>query len=202
MRKDGLATREKILDSAGQLIMESGYGGTTVDEVIERSSITKGAFFHHFKSKEDLAHALVARYAENDIRLLDDIIKMSEERSTDPVHQLLGVVDIYIEFLEKDPHPQGCMYAAYCYESGLLSAPTLQPIQNALYHWRKRITEKIEAAARKRPIRSDVNVPDLADCFLSTFEGGFVLARTLNDPPIIVRQLRQFRHYLAALFGA
>lgn len=200
MRKDGIATKERILDEANKLVMAYGYGGTTVDEVIAAAGITKGAFFHHFKSKEALARELVARYVRTDTTLLDDIIRQAEEKTPDPVQQLLAIVGRYIELLEMDPHPDGCMYASYCYESGLMEEETLKPVQEAVLHWRRRMTEKISAALAHRPPRVAVDATGLADYFLSTFEGGFVLARTLKQPQIIVEQLKQFRTYLAALF--
>lgn len=200
MRKNGRATREKILASANQLIFESGYGGTTVDEVIDKSGITKGAFFYHFKSKEDLAQALVERYAAEDMQSLDAAIEFAKKSSADPVQQLLTVVNYFIDLLEKDPHPEGCLYASYCYESGLLREETLRPIQNAVLYWRNKLTPLITAAMGDRKLRAPIDVTSVADHCLATLEGGFILARTLKDPPLIVRQMKQFRSYLEALF--
>ena len=67
MRKDGMATRERILDAAQNLILDRGYVGMTVDHVLDEVDITKGAFFHHFKTKDDLAKALLRRFAEHDV---------------------------------------------------------------------------------------------------------------------------------------
>ena len=201
MRKDGLATKERILDAAHKLVLAFGYGGTTVDEVIEAAGITKGAFFHHFKSKEALARELVTRYVKTDCNLLDEIIHFAEQKTSDPVQQLLAIVGRYIELLEVDPHPEGCLYASFCYESGLMEEDTLKPVQEAVLYWRRRMTEKISAAIHHRPPRVAVDASGLADYFLSTFEGGFVLARTLKQPQIIVEQLKQFRTFLAALFN-
>lgn len=200
MRKDAQATREKILDSANVLVMESGYGGTTVDEVIEKAGVTKGAFFYHFKSKEELARSMVERYAAADRGLLDTIIADVEKKTADPVQQLIMMVQTYIDMLEKDPHPQGCMYASYCYESGLLDETTLKPVRDMVLYWREKVVAKVNAAIQAKPPRIPVDATALADNFLATFEGGFVLARTLKDPPVILRQLEQFRTLIAALF--
>lgn len=200
MRKNGMATREKILDSATALIMDAGYGGTTVDEIIEKAGITKGAFFYHFKSKEILAQAIVDRYVKTDFGMLDDIVAAAEKKSFDPLQQLFSVVDQYIAILETNPHPEGCLYAAFCYESGLLENRTIKPIQDAVLYWRKKIAAKITAAATAHPPRLPIDANALADYFLGTFEGGYVLARTLKQPEIIVEQLKQFRTLIAALF--
>jgi AcrR family transcriptional regulator len=45
-------TRSKILDAAGELFAQSGYDATSVAGICERAHVTKGAFYHHFKSKQ------------------------------------------------------------------------------------------------------------------------------------------------------
>ena len=65
----GEETKTKILDAAKQLVMDRGFAGTSIDEIIKGTDVTKGAFFHHFSSKSDLAEALLNRYAEDDVNL-------------------------------------------------------------------------------------------------------------------------------------
>ena len=55
MPKDGRLTKEKILDAAEALVLDHGYGATSIDQILEKTGITKGAFFYHFKSKAALA---------------------------------------------------------------------------------------------------------------------------------------------------
>ena len=62
MPKDGTQTREKILDTAQALIYQRGFTATTLDRVLDGAGLTKGAFFHHFKNKDDLALALVGGF--------------------------------------------------------------------------------------------------------------------------------------------
>ncbi len=66
MPKNGEATKTRILDAAEALIMGHGLAGTSIDMVLEKAGITKGAFFYHFKTKSDLARSLVQRYADNE----------------------------------------------------------------------------------------------------------------------------------------
>ena len=54
-RKQNPQTRSNLLDAALSVIRTKGYTATTVDDICTKASLSKGAFFHHFSSKEDLA---------------------------------------------------------------------------------------------------------------------------------------------------
>jgi AcrR family transcriptional regulator len=54
----GIATREALVDAARTLFGERGYPGTSIDEVVARAGVTKGAMYHHFQGKEDLFAAV------------------------------------------------------------------------------------------------------------------------------------------------
>ena len=56
MARDGTMTRTKIMDAAERLILEQGFGGTSIDRVIEGAGVTKGTFFYNFRTKTDLAY--------------------------------------------------------------------------------------------------------------------------------------------------
>ena len=86
MPKRGPETRDRILDSAEALIMDMGFGSTSIDRVLEGAGVTKGAFFHHFPSKADLGKALVQRYAKRDTELLEVTMARAEKlaRTTSP----------------------------------------------------------------------------------------------------------------------
>ena len=84
MPRDGTATRERILTSAEQLVIDNGYAATSVDQVIAASGSSKGAFFHHFDSKLDLARSLVERYATADIGQLDAALEHARATTRRP----------------------------------------------------------------------------------------------------------------------
>ncbi len=190
------------MDAAEALILDHGFGGTTVEAVIGRAGVTKGAFFHHFASKADLGHALVARYAALDAEHLERTLERAERLSGDPLRQVLLFVGLLEEEMEAltEPHP-GCLFASYCYQAGLFDAGTMAIVRQSMQRWRERVGAKLAEAGARHPPRAAVDFESLADMLLTIFEGAFVLSRTMEEPKLIAGQLADFRTYVELVFG-
>ena len=203
MPRDGAATRERILDSAQRLVLQRGFAGTSVDAVLAAASVTKGGFFHHFPSKQALGLALVERYAAFDVQALEDFMATAETESDDAAQQLIAFVRLFEEgAAELTAMQPGCMFVSFIYERELTAPGTEEIIAATIRAWRERVLGKLEQAAQAHPPVLDVDLPSLADSIFTTFEGGFVLARAMDEPDHLRRQLAHVRHYLELLFQA
>ena len=202
MPRDGTETRIQIMDAAQDLILQQGFAGTTVDAVLERTGLTKGAFFHHFKSKNELGHAVIQRFADRDRALLEDLIDRAERLSGDPVQQVLIAVGLLEEMAEDLTDPNhGCLFASYAYEAQLFDEEVHRIIRDAFHVWRERLAEKLRYAMEYRPPRVRVDVNELADMLSVVVEGAYVLGKSLGDSTMLARQLRHYRSYLELVFG-
>ncbi len=201
MRRDGVATREKILDAAQDLILDRGYVGMTVEHVLDRVGITKGAFFHHFKTKDDLAKALLQRFADRDAQVYRETRERAEKLSDDPLQQMLIFIRIFEDMFGdlKEPYP-GCLFASYIYELQQFDAETRALIRDSFIKWRELLKEKFEAIARKYPPQTKVDAASLADAFTVVLEGAFITGKAINEPEVVAEQLRHFRNYVELLF--
>lgn len=202
MPRDGSATRENIMNVAQALVLDQGFAATSVDNVIAGAGITKGTFFYHFKSKADLAQALVDRYAHEDASHMDADLARAETLSRDPLQQVLILVGLFKEEMAglTEPFP-GCLYASFCYESGLFTDRTMGSVLDAFHHWRNKLRPKFEAIIDTHPPRYPVTADELTDMLLGIFEGAFILSKTYNDPAIAVQQLGHYRNYIELLFA-
>jgi TetR/AcrR family transcriptional repressor of nem operon len=200
--RDGTATRERILDAAQRIVLERGFAATSVDAVLAEAPATKGAFFHHFPSKNDLGRALLERYATADRRMLDDFMAAAEADSDDAAEQLVAFVRHFERAADElAPTQPGCLFVSFIYESQLAGDGEDDIIASSIRYWRTRLLEKLEAAAELHPPAIAVDLHALADQVFTTFEGGFILARAMHDPDHLRAQLTQLRHYLELLFG-
>jgi len=199
--RDPEKTRERLLDAAQALILDHGYGATTVDAVVARAGATKGAFFHHFASKAELAHALIQRFAVQDRRMLEETFARAEKLASDPLQQLLTFIGLYEEMFEslEAPFP-GCLFASYIYENKLFDEPILEILRESTLLWRRVFRAKLDEIAARYPPRRPVDLDTVADLFYSITEGALIMTKTLGDKALIARQARHLRTFLELLF--
>jgi TetR/AcrR family transcriptional regulator, transcriptional repressor for nem operon len=201
MARSGTQTRERILDGAQRLVLEHGLAATTVDAILAESETSKGAFFHHFPTKNDLARALVERYAESDIAFLDEFMAKAEKASDDPALQVVEFIRLFEDAADEMVSQQpSCLYVSYIYEKQLFEDGTNDVIVGAVLAWRERLAAKICEAAEAHPPRVPIDADAIADHVFATFEGAFMLTRAMSDPELMRRQLALVREYVALLF--
>ncbi len=204
MPRDGTATRTRILDAAESLMERNGVAGTSVDQILAAAQTSKGAFFHHFDSKRELTAVLMERYVQNDLGQLRAGLA-AVETITDPVERALGFARHFERWAEKLVHEDSaCLYIAALSERDLLEGPVHDAVLRAIVTWRDEVAALLAPAlaARAEHIHEVPDAHELADHLFTTFEGGYLLCRSLGSPEPMRAQLRVFRQLLAALLAA
>jgi AcrR family transcriptional regulator len=197
----GLATRQRLLDAAQRAILEKGFTATSIDELIEECGLTKGGFFYHFKDKNDLAKALLRRYIAEDEEVYDRIFGQARDLVDDPLQVFLLGLKLLADVMGDMPngHP-GCVVAVSCYYERMFDRELKEINTEAALQWRRRFRAMLdEIGTRYRP-REPVDLDELADMVSSMLEGGIVMAKALNDPISLKRQILTFRALVQALF--
>jgi len=200
MRK-GEETRTRILDVAEAAVLQKGFGGTSIEELIAETGITKSGFFYHFRDKNELAKALLNRYIENDERIYDEIFSRARDLVDDPLQSFLLGLKLLSELLSDLPngHP-GCLVAGICYYERLFDREIQEINRNAVLAWRRRFGRMIREIVAVYPLREPVDVDQLADMVSSVLEGGIVLSKTLKEPNTLAEQVLMLRTFVKMLF--
>lgn len=200
MPRDGTVNRERILDAAEHLVIENGFAATSLDQVIKAAGTSKGAFFHHFDSKVDLARSLTERYVDADLAQLRAALHATVSVA-DPAERLIAFVRYFEDGAEDLMSAQSsCLYVAVLTEQQLVSNGTADLINQAIEVWRKEIADLLVAASTPGgPDLGDIDA--LADHVFVTFEGAFLLCRSTGSPEHMRGQLQVLRHLLSAALG-
>jgi TetR/AcrR family transcriptional repressor of nem operon len=198
----GTDTKDRILDTAQGLVLEKGFAATSLDDIIRATGLTKGAFFHHFRSKADLARKLVERFAEADFAFFDEWSRRAEALADDdPLQTAIIFIKLFEEWLGNLPTPfAGCLFAVFVYENDAFDQDINDFVRTSLERWQTYYEKLFAAVLATRRARIDVTARALAEAYVSTMEGAFILARAYKEPELIVRQSRLFRDWLKLVF--
>ncbi len=195
------SSRERILATAESIILQQGFAGTTIEEIIDKAAITKGGFFYHFSGKAELAKALIDRYIQMDTDVFTDLSKRADSLSEDPLQRALLFLNLFTEMVAgmTDVHP-GCLAAAFTYETQQFDTEIRHRIEVGMQEWRSMIAKRLEDIMAKYEPSMDVSVDSLADMFTSCVEGGIILAKAYDDNQALIDQVQNYRSHLRLLF--
>lgn len=195
------SSRERILATAEALILQKGFSGTSIDDILEQAAITKGGFFYHFNGKNELARSLVTRYVDKDLQVFEELLQRADELSEDPLQRILIFLKLFTEMISgmTEVHP-GCLAAGFTYEIQQFDDDVRQLMQRGMLQWRDIIAQRIELILAHYPPRLEASVDTLADMFTSCVEGGIILARIFDSNQHLIDQVQAYRSYLRLLF--
>ena len=163
----GSATRQHILDVATDAFLAHGYAGTSLSDLIGVAGITKGAFYHHFPSKEALAIEVVrTRQAEWAARVVQASAK--HDRAVD---QMRAMAQIASELKEQDrDQDHSTSLQRLCAE--LCEDPELAPqIAGYCDTWIETAAGLVARAQLQGDIRADLDAHQTAEVVVATFLG-------------------------------
>ena len=112
-------TKRKLVDAAIGLMRTCGYNATTVDDICAAAGVTKGGFFHYFKSKDELAMAALTHFREGKAKEYEDA---PFQKSTDPLDRVFGRLDYVKKTSGDNQHPtKGCLFGMFAQELAFTS---------------------------------------------------------------------------------
>jgi AcrR family transcriptional regulator len=138
--------RERLLTAAYELFSHDGVQATGVDAIIERSGVARQTMYRHFRSKQDLVLAFLARREQ--VWTRDWLQAEAARRAQDPRDQLLAIFDVFDGWFRTSEF-EGCSFI-----NVMLEHPDEHhPLHRAAAEYLARIREYIEDLARRAGVR-------------------------------------------------
>lgn len=186
------------MEAGVALVRKQGFAGTSVDQLCRRAGVTKGAFFHHFTSKEDLGVALAQYWSQSTGSFFADAPFHHFE---DPLERVLGYIDLRIELLSGPAESFSCV-AGTMVQEAFLSSDAIRAACRDSIMGNAAALEADLAAALTRSDANGVTAASLARHVQAVIQGAFVLAKAEGgkDAAGIAREeLGHLRRYLELL---
>jgi len=184
-------TKTRLLDAALKEFRIKGYCATSVDDLCRAAGVTKGSFFHHFRSKEELGIAAAAHFSAE----AEDLFADATYRDlADPRERLLAYVDFRRALLQGDLPEYTCLLGTLVQET-YVSHPALTRAAAA------GITAHAATLDRYGSARTrGITTRSVALHVQAVIQGAFILAKATGGPDLAAECLGHLRRYLELLF--
>lgn len=193
-RNAGENAKESLVVIGTELMRRNGYSATSVDGICKLAGVTKGAFFHHFPSKEALAQECLAEWREHMAAAHREAAYQALE---DPVARLLGAIDFMIEMTANADVEQSCLAGTTLQEVSASNPALREAAHECLQMAERYFQSLLEAAAQARGV--ELESASLAEHWMSTLQGSLLLAKGAGDSGVVQRNLNHFKNYVATL---
>ncbi len=192
------SARDKLLISALKLIRTNGYGATTVDVLCKDAGVTKGAFFHHFKTKEAAAIAATQFWNAGTGALFANADYHKHE---DPLDQLIAYVDFRAQLLKLGGLPDiTCLLGTTVQETFDTNPALREACDVGITGHAGTVQVMIEAAKARHAPLATWSAESLALHTQAVIQGAFIVAKARNDIGVAHDSIVHLRRYLELLF--
>ena len=190
--------RTKLLDAAIQAVRAQGFAATSVDELCRKAAVTKGAFFHHFESKEALGVAAANHWSTSTGALFEAAPYHDHE---DPLDRVLAYVAFRRELLRGKPAEFTCFAGTTVQESFATSEPIRAACEASIFGHARTLVDDISAAMRKHKVKGRWTAMSLALHTQAVLQGAFILAKANGDAAVALDSVDHLRRYIELLFN-
>jgi TetR/AcrR family transcriptional repressor of nem operon len=191
------SAKTKILDAALTVIRRQGYAATSVDDLCEAAGVTKGAFFHHFKSKEDLA-VTAAQYWSSVTNALFEAAPY--RRHADPLDRVLGYVDFRKSLLQGSTAEFTCFVGTMVQETFATNPAIREACQSSIFGHSSDIAKDIQEAKKLYAPQAKWSSKSLGLYIQAVLQGSFILAKSDQDAKVAAENIDHLRTYIELLF--
>ncbi len=198
--KPAQTARERLIEAATRLVREQGFAATSVDQLCSAAGVTKGAFFHHFASKEAMGAALAEHWSRSTSAFF---AAAPFNHFADPAERVLGYIDLRIALLSGQPAQFSCV-AGTLVQEAFNSSELIREACHASIMGNARMLEADIAAALQECGGDPAEAAGLARHVQAVIQGAFILAKAHQPDQaadVAAGQLRHLRRYFELLLN-
>ncbi|HEY6619832.1 MAG TPA: TetR/AcrR family transcriptional regulator [Steroidobacteraceae bacterium] len=189
--------RNSLLDAAFWIIRRKGYAATSVEELCARAGVTKGAFFHHFPSKDSLAVAALNQWSTMSTAFF---ASAPYHRFEDPLDRVLGYLDFRRAMLRGGVAEFSCLAGTMVQEAYGTHPDIREACDASMGSHAAEVETDIAAAMMRYRIRAPWTAESLALHTQVVLQGAIILAKAQGDPEVAETSIDHLRRYIELLF--
>lgn len=191
------ATRDELLAAAFDEIYKRGFQAASLDTILARTGVTKGALYHHFPSKLALGYAVLDEVVRGLLcrHWLDGL----DEPGVDPLTALQRVLRRRAADASGNEVKLGCPLNNLAQEMSPIDEPFRRRVNGAFDAWRDGFVKALERAQAAGVVRREVDARATAAFIVASIEGSIGLAKTTRSREVLESNLEMLATYLETL---
>ncbi len=192
-------TRDKILQAAFYEVHRQGFQAASLNTILARSGLTKGALYHHFQTKDQLGHALIDEVIcpDMDARLFAPL-----RSAADPLQALCEVLRQKAKAANRETVSLGCPLNNLMQEMSPLDLTFQQKLNGVLVLWQNTMAEALRRGQQQGQVRKTVDCRAAALFIVSAWEGCVGIAKNLQSVKEFRSCLVELEAYVQSLAAA
>jgi len=194
--RDPEKTRACILGAAFDEIYHRGFHDTSVNEIVGKTTLTKGAFFHYFSTKNDLGYAIADEVLRE--MVLDRWIRPLAAYKN-PVH---GIISRFRKIIESTPDEHmalGCPLNNLTQEMSSVDPVFREKLRAVMQLWISETEKYLTKAREQGYLRPDINPRQVAEFVVMVEEGAFAMVKNLRDKKVYWSLYESLKRYLESI---
>ena len=196
-RREPDVTRDKLLRAAFTEIYRNGFQGTSLDVILRKAGVTKGALYHHFSDKSALGYAVVDEVVKG--LLLERWLGVLERQPGDPLTALQGMLRQRVTELTPHEVELGCPLNNLGQEMSPLDREFRRRVSATFDVWVDGFAKLLERGQEERTVREDVDARRVATFLVASIEGCFGLAKSAGSESMLRANLETMSLFLDSL---
>ena len=191
-------TKRKLVEAGVNLMRKQGFNATTVDDICSAAGVTKGSFFHYFKTKQEVAEAAVTSFREGKIQ---DFASAPFRKLADPLDRIFGRLDFAINAAGgATSQTKGCLIGMFAQELAFTNPELRDLCQAAFLRTAADIEKDIAEAKALHAPKADFDPKKVSLFYVSIIQGGLIMAKAGESNAVLLDNIEQFRSYVKSLF--
>jgi TetR/AcrR family transcriptional regulator, transcriptional repressor for nem operon len=191
-------SKMRILDAAVEVIRAKGYPAMRIEDVCAAAGLTKGSFFHHFATKEDLAVSAAEYWGE----VTTQAFASAPYRAiADPLERLLAYVDFRKALMQGELSQYTCLAGTMVQDVYQTHPAIRDACDRTISEHAVTVEADIAEAIHKYGVKGDWSAKSLALYTQAVIQGAFILAKAKQGPEAAVACVDHLRRYLEMLFA-
>ncbi|AFU70364.1 transcriptional regulator, TetR family [Psychroflexus torquis ATCC 700755] len=186
-------TRHMILENAFDLIYKKGYQNTSIDQIIATVKVTKGAFYYHFKTKNEMGIAVIKEIIKPTIQ---NTFNLKLQKALKPIEEIYLIMR---SLLLENPilkFEYGCPLGNLTQEMTPWNSEFTSALNEVTLDWQITIENTLKKEIKNGTISSDVEPKQVAYFILSSYWGIRSLSKVSNDNACYYHYLKELKTYL------